>query len=502
MTKKSKMALRKRKQKILKRLANTKEERITPMMDLGPIKMEVMEKRNATAHGGIGIIHKMNQATGLIDAINSDLKLFKVHKPYFESDHVMNIAYNLLYGGTCLEDLEEIRNDTGYMDSLNAIRVPDPTTAGDFLRRFERGDILDLLEINNQNSQKIWWQYNKGKKGKLAILDIDGKLVETYGEYKEGLDVTYKKFWGFSTLILTEMTTGIHLYVINRPGNTLSQEECKEWIDRAIDSLLENFEKVLIRGDSAYYLTEYLDEWSKRVDFIFSVDSFEKYIDKAENIKNKGWDELPRLEKEVVRDHRHENVKEKVIKDRNFTQIKQRTEYVSEYRSKPSKSKKEYRMVVVRQLKEKLAGGLIEGEFYQYFQYITTVEDKDPAAILELIRKRFDHENKIEQLANGVYAFKMPAKEFEANWAYMVIAAMAWNMKSWLALLMNEINAELGKKLIEIEFKRFKNWIINIPCQIIKTGRYVVYKIMSYSLYLKDLMELAEKLNRKQIIFC
>lgn len=501
MTKKSKKALRKRKQKILKRLANTKEVRATPMMDLGPIKMAVMEGRNATGQGGIGMIHKMNQATGLIDEINTNLELFKIHKPYFESDHVMNIAYNLLSGGTCLEDLEVRRNDIAYMDCLNAIRVPDPTTAGDFLRRFDEETILDLMEINNQNSQKIWRSANKGKKMELAILDIDGKLVETHGEYKEGLDITYKKFWGFSTLILTEMTTGVHLYIVNRSGNVLSQEDCKQWIDKAIDLLLENFEKVIIRGDSAYYLTKYLDEWSKRVDFIFSVDQYEKYIEKAESIENKGWNELERAEKNIERDHRHENVKERVIAERKYTQIKQRTEYVSEYRNQPSKSQKEYRMVVVRQLKEKLVGGLLEGEFYQYFQYITSIEDEEAKKILKLIRKRFNHENKIEQLANGVYAFKMPAKEFNANWAYMVIAAMAWNMKCWLGLLMNGINTEIGNKLISVEFKRFQNWIINIPCQIIKSERYVVFKIMSYSLFLKELIELTEKLNRKRFVF-
>jgi hypothetical protein len=500
-TKKSKKALRKRKQKILKRLENTKEERATPMMDLGPIKMEVMEGKNATGQGGIGMIHKMNQATGLIDEINSKLELFKVHKPYFESDHVMNIAYNLLSGGTCLEDLEVRRNDIAYMDSLNAIRVPDPTTAGDFLRRFDEGKILDLMEINNQNCQKIWRFTNNGKKRKLAILDVDGKLEATYGEFKEGMDLTYKKFWGFSTLILTEMTTGVHLYIVNRSGNTLSQENCKKWIDKAIDLLLENFERVIIRGDSAYYLTKYLDEWSKRVDFIFSVDSFEKYIEKAESIKNKGWNELPRAEKRIEREHGHENVKERVIAERNFEQIKQRTEYVSEYRNTPSNCKKEYRMFVVRQLKEKLIGGLLEGEFYKYFQYITTFENEDAGELLKLIRKRFNHENKIEQLANGVHAFKMPAKEFNANWAYMVIAAMAWNMKCWFGLLMDEINAELSHKLISVEFKRFQNWIINIPCQIIKSGRYVVFKIMSYSLFLEEFIKLTEKLNQKQWIF-
>jgi len=64
--------------------------------------------------------------------------------PYHESDHVLNIAYNVLSGGTCLEDIERLRNDETYMNALRADRIPDPPTAGDFLRRFSPDSILEL----------------------------------------------------------------------------------------------------------------------------------------------------------------------------------------------------------------------------------------------------------------------------------------------------------------------------------------------------------------------
>ena len=88
--------------------------------------------------GGIGAMHLLAQRTGLTAAIDGSLPLLKVHQPYHESDHVLNIAYNILCGGQTLEDLEQRRQDEVYLDALGAPTIPDPTTAGDFCRRLER----------------------------------------------------------------------------------------------------------------------------------------------------------------------------------------------------------------------------------------------------------------------------------------------------------------------------------------------------------------------------
>src|SRR5262249_49343428 len=82
--------------------------------------------------------------------LDEGLHLLKRHLPYHESDHVLNIAYNLLAGGSRLEHIEVRRNDEAYLDALGARRIPDPTTAGDVCRRFTEGDVEQLMGILNE----------------------------------------------------------------------------------------------------------------------------------------------------------------------------------------------------------------------------------------------------------------------------------------------------------------------------------------------------------------
>ena len=128
--------LRNRKHRIARRLAPKQwEDQPRPMLKASTIRYEMSERVNALSCGGIGAMHLMVQRLGLIEDINQNLKLLKVHLPYHESDHVLNIAYNILAGGVRLEDIEQRRQDENFLNSLEAQRIPDPTTAGDFTRR-------------------------------------------------------------------------------------------------------------------------------------------------------------------------------------------------------------------------------------------------------------------------------------------------------------------------------------------------------------------------------
>jgi hypothetical protein len=93
------------------------------------------------ASGGIGAMHRLARHTGLVAAIDEHVNVLKVHLPYHESDHVLGIADNIPCGGTCLQDIEQRRQDEVYLDALGAARIPDPTTAGDFCRRFDASAI-------------------------------------------------------------------------------------------------------------------------------------------------------------------------------------------------------------------------------------------------------------------------------------------------------------------------------------------------------------------------
>ena len=152
--------------------------------------------------------------TGLVEQIDRHLHLLTFHLPYSESDHVRNIAFNALCGGTHLEDLELLRNDEVYMDALGTQRIPDPTTAGDFCRRFGRSDVNDLMYAINRARLEVWKQQPK-EFFKEAVIEADGTIVETTGECKEGMDISYNGRWGYQPLVVSLANTQELLFLEN-----------------------------------------------------------------------------------------------------------------------------------------------------------------------------------------------------------------------------------------------------------------------------------------------
>jgi len=226
--------IERRKRRIARRLdKNDNRGCGRPIMTALNIRYEIADRTRATSHGGIGAIHLLTKKLGLDQAIDQNLGLLKIHLPYHDSDHVLNIAYNLLAGGTCLEHLELLRSDEAYLDALGARRIPDPTTAGDFCRRFDESALFRLQAIFNATRRKVWRQQPKAF-FEEAILDADGTMAETSGECKQGMDINYKGQWGYHPLVLSLANTGEPLFVVNRSGNRPSHEQAAFYFDRAI----------------------------------------------------------------------------------------------------------------------------------------------------------------------------------------------------------------------------------------------------------------------------
>src|SRR5580704_5373905 len=154
-----------------------------PMFRSSNVQYEVAQRSVGTAYGGIGLMHQLAKTLGLPAAIDKHLHLFKIHLPYHESDHVLNIAFNALCDARCLQDLELRRQDEAYLNALGAARIPDPTTAGDFCRRFTRPHLSLFIDIVNDARLRAWKEQPK-KFFDRAIIDMDGTLCETTGECK------------------------------------------------------------------------------------------------------------------------------------------------------------------------------------------------------------------------------------------------------------------------------------------------------------------------------
>jgi len=489
--------LRRRKAQIEKRLERKNyEDQPDPIMNAKNISYEMAEKSQAEGCGGIGAIHLMVQRLGLAKEIDDHLQLLKVHLPYHESDHVLNFAYNVMCGGIRLEDMEERRQDQSYLNGLGAERTPDPTTAGDFARRFTVPDITILQECINRTRQKVWKKQPKGFL-KEAFIDVDGTIASTYGECKGGMSMSHKKIWGYAPLVVSLANTKEVLYQVNRPGNVVSHQDSVEWIDRAVSLVRPYAKKITLRGDTDFTHTAHLDRWDQqRLLFILGMDAHEKVVELAQNLKESDWKPLERLPKYEVKTQarrKPEKVKEQIVREKGYRNLKQTAEWVAEIDYQPNKCSQTYRLIVLRKNITVQKGERALFDDIRYFFYITNNRKLKAEGVVRSANERCDQENVIEQLKNGVNAMRMPVDDLESNWAYMVMAGLAWNLKAWYALMVP--TRERGMELLRMEFRRFLHAMILIPAQIIRTGRRVIYRVLGYNSWLTDLFDTYERIK-------
>lgn len=517
------------------------------MLTTGRINYEVGDQIEATPFGGLAAIHQMVVALGLPEEINDALSLLKVYMPYHESDHVLNMAYNVLAGGRTLQHIERLRHDVPYMNALGAKLIPDPTTAGDFCRRFDEGSVIALMDAINAVRVKLWKSRCRDLFGPVAYIDVDGTSAPTGAQRKQGIGLNYKGIWGYAPLLVTLANTCELLYLVNRPGNVASHQGAAVWIDKAIELVSPYAPRVCLRGDTDFSLTENFDRWAEGgTDFVFGMDNIEALRRPADALDAAQW---RRLEREPAYENktgktraRRDNTKQEIVRERGYLKKHLNFEDVAEFDYRPGKCKRAYRIVALRKNISHIRGDHVLFDEIRYFFYVTTYsstthtaeevielgaqasaeppesddqaksQQSDPGEkdeqpkedkrtergtqskqddgrtaeqVVGLANGRCNQENIIGSLKSGINALRVPLYDLVSNWAYMVIACLAWNIKCWFAMTMHR-KADRAY-YIRMEFGTFFDIIILIPAMVIHSGRTITVRLIGYTVGLARL---------------
>jgi Transposase DDE domain group 1 len=453
----------------------------------------------------MGLVAGLVASVGLAGEIDSSLELLQVHRPYFESDHVLNIAYNIVCGGKSLDDIELRRTDRVFLDAVGAAALPDPTTAGDFCRRFDETSVMALQAAVNRARLKVWSRQDKSFFDQTAKIDADATIVATNAETKAGMDIAYNGIWGYSALVVSLANTAEPLYLGLHGANRPSHEGVVALFDQAVALCRQaGYRDILLRGDSDYSLTSQFDRWdADGVRFVFGYDAKANLVKRAEGCPDDLYRELAaRAEHQIATKARARpaNVKDGVVRRRGYKTIRPKKEEVVEFDYRPGKCAKDYRVVALRKNLSIERGDNVLFEEHRFFFYITNDRTLTADQVVAEARNRCNQENLHAQLKGAMRALHAPVNTLVANWAYMTMASLAWSIKAWCALLLPvhprwaDQHRKQRRTLLAMEFRTFRQAFIEIPCQIVRHARQVRWRILAWNPWLGAFFRLLDAL--------
>lgn len=410
----------------------------------------VFRQQSLSNHSGLLLIKEFIDTLAIPHFINDEMKVKSRQRGYTEAEAIMGLVYNIIAGGECLNDLNVLRGDTGTKHLIGVEQLLAPTTAGEHLRKFTIGDIHDLIRINKIVQQRVQSQQDC----KVVTLDMDSSIYEQASMKKEGSNKAYNGEIGYHPLFCFWEETGQLIHSHLRRGSAYTASKAVWFMNEVINRVPAQADRRL-RADSGFYSCEVVQYCeAERIKFGITADQTKPLMQIIEAIEEDGWKDLE----------------------------KYGVAQVSEVRYKPVGWNKQYRYVVKRDLQQNKFGEL----YFRYHVLVTNDEETAAADVLEWQLQHANMENRIKEHKRGFNLEKLPTMKFHANWAYLLIGQIAYNIMSWFKRMV------LPEKYHKSTIKSIRHQIINVAGKIVKTGR-KVYLMLNEEYKYKEAWEYAMK---------
>ena len=261
-----------------------------------------------------------------------------------------------------------------------------------------------------------------------------------------------------------------------------------------------------MRGDTDYSQTRHLDRWdADGIGFVFGIARSQPLYEKTAELPESAWRSLTRAPKHEVKTEsrrRPDNVKDAVVRSRGFMAKRTEAEFVASFAYQPTACSKPHRIVVLRKNLTISRGEDALLDDMMFFYFITNDWKSSPGEIVLRANARCNQENLNAQLKSGVAALEMPVGDLVSNWAYMVMASLAWTLKAWLALLLPARGRWAGKhqserdRVLRMEFRTFLRAFMLVPAQIVRTGGRVLYRLLGWNPWQHVLLRAIDTLSQ------
>jgi hypothetical protein len=408
---------------------------------------------------------------------------------------VLALAYTLYADGTCLEEQSALQGSEAVRRLVGACRIPDPTTAGDFLRRFKAAqEVEGLWGTIDEVEETVWSKLarkvrRRRKKHELALVDLDGHIKPLYGVQKEGADFSYDGRWSYQPLVVSLGGSGECLKVVNQPGNARSSDAAAKALKEVLPMVRRHFRNAIVRGDTDFDRSDvYNEAMDAGAYFAIGGRLYPNRAALVEAIAEESWKPfIPRADRkarsEPSRHGRTANYRQKKAEDRKFRTLRTVKQWVSEIAYQPAGLAGACRMIVRRILIEERDG---QGALFEHFRYrlvLTNLARSYTAGqVVDITYQRCDQENVIEQFGAGIAGWRMPVAEFMGNSAWLQIARLAWNLGKWIAQI------ALPSEVVRWEWKRFRRHFVYIAAKVLKKGRRLVVRLAGSHRFLPDIL--------------